>query len=69
MSSKILSLVSREFSGWRLWEAVYILFCTVAITVISVVLGGDVLGIASAIPTPSMLGSKENWHITLALIW
>lgn len=49
MSSKILSLVSREFSGWRLWEAVYILFCTVAITVISVVLGGDVLGIASAI--------------------
>ena len=21
------------------------------------------------IPSPLMLGSKENWHITLALIW
>lgn len=38
-----------EFSGWQKWEVVYVCICTAAITVISLYLGDNLLGVASAI--------------------
>ena len=38
-----------ELSGWQWWEIIYLLVCTGAIGVISAILGGDNLGIASAV--------------------
>jgi nicotinamide mononucleotide transporter len=46
---KFLRRVMREFAGWEWYEAVYLIVCTSAITVISVLLGDNALGIASAV--------------------
>lgn len=47
--NKILHRITQEFSGWQLWEVVYIFSCTAAIGAISVHLGDNCLGITSAI--------------------
>ena len=42
-------VIRREFSHWQSWEVWYLCICTLAIAVISVKLGDNALGIASAI--------------------
>ena len=49
MKNKIWRLIIRECSGWQLWEVLYIAVCTLAILVISIILGDNSLGIASAV--------------------
>lgn len=49
MQTTVSERICRELSGWQWWEIIYLLCCTGAIGVISAVLGGDSLGIASAI--------------------
>lgn len=49
MWKKAVDFLRGEAADWRCWEIVYALFCTAAIAVISLVLGDNFLGIASAI--------------------
>ena len=49
MLSGVNRYLKQEFSGWQLWEVIYLIICTVAIGVISVSLGDTAWGIASAV--------------------
>ena len=49
MSSPVAVFLKQELSGWKRWEVIYVASATLAIAVISIVLGDSVLGIASAV--------------------
>ncbi len=49
MLSGVNKYLKQEFSGWQLWEVIYLIICTGAIGVISVSLGDTAWGIASAV--------------------
>ena len=43
------NFLKQELSGWQRWEVIYGVCCTTAIMVISIILGDNALGIASAV--------------------
>ena len=47
--NKIINRIMQEFSGWQLWEMLYIFCCTAAIGTISFYLGDNIIGFTSAI--------------------
>lgn len=47
--TKVLCLLKNEFIGWKLWEILWLLFCTICISIISFFYKDSAIGIAGAI--------------------
>ena len=46
---KIKRFIAGEFTGWHIWEVLWLIFCCISVIVLSQIMGDNIIGIISAL--------------------